>query len=68
MILEHRSRKEFRIDGSEKTYQVCDNVCYQMFRLQNAMYTKTEEGKSTVDHENALKFINDFLLEQETAE
>jgi len=64
MILEHRSRKEFRVD--EKTYQVCDNVCYQMFRLHNAMFTKTEEGKQTLNSEGALKFINDFLLEQES--
>jgi len=35
MILEFRSRKEFQ--HKEKTIQVCDDVCYQMFRLQQAM-------------------------------
>jgi hypothetical protein len=30
-ILEYRSRKEFKY--KEKTIQVCDNICYEMFRL-----------------------------------
>lgn len=30
------------------------------------MYTKTQEGKQTLNQEGALKFINDFLLEQES--
>jgi hypothetical protein len=34
-ILEYRSRKEFKY--KEKTIQVCDNICYEMFRLQNAL-------------------------------
>jgi len=34
-ILEYRSRKEFKF--KDKTIQVCDNVCYEMFRLQNAL-------------------------------
>ena len=41
MILEHRSRKEFKYN--EKTVQVCDEVCYQMYRLQLEMKGKNNE-------------------------
>ena len=47
MILEHRSRKEFQYN--EKTIQVCDDVCYQMCRLQLAM-----KGKN---HDQAILFF-----------
>lgn len=55
------------MDGSDKTYQVCDNVCYQMFRLQNVMYD-THEGKPKMDKQKALEFIHEYLKEQEREE
>jgi hypothetical protein len=33
-ILEYRSRKEFKV--KDKTIQVCDNICYEMYLLQQA--------------------------------
>lgn len=53
------------MDGSDRTYQVCDNVCYQMFRLQNVMYAV--DGK-TIDQQKALEFIYEYLNEQEKEE
>ena len=35
-ILEYRSRKEFKFKDSA-TIQVCDDICYEMFRLQQAL-------------------------------
>jgi len=38
-ILEYISRKEFKIN-EEKTISVCDNICYEMYLLQQAMKTQ----------------------------
>lgn len=38
-ILEYRSRKEFKV--KDKAIQVCDNVCYELYLLQQAF--KSEE-------------------------
>lgn len=56
------------MDGSDKTYQVCDNVCYQMFRLQNVMLEKSEDGKTQMNQQKALEFIYEYLNEQEKEE
>jgi len=54
-ILEYRSRKEFKI--KDKTIQVCDNICYEMFLLQQAM-----KGN---DMNQVLKYLDDFFTEEE---
>jgi len=51
------------MDGTEKTYQVCDDVCLQMFRLQNVMYDTTHEGKKKMNQQKALEFIHEYLKE-----
>jgi hypothetical protein len=66
-ILEYRSRKEFRLDGSHVSFQVCDNVCYQMFRLQKAFGEGKEEPKQE-RQKRALTFIHEYLKEQEDFE
>lgn len=58
MILEYRSRKEFQ--HKDKTIQVCDDVCYQMFRLQQAM----KNG----DKDEILLFFEQYFNDEEEME
>jgi hypothetical protein len=55
-ILEYRSRKEFKIND-EKTIQVCDNICYEMYQLQQAMKTQ--------DPTTVLAFVDEFFSQHE---
>jgi len=58
MILEYRSRKEFQ--HKEKTIQVCDDVCYQMFRLQQAM--------KAGDKDEILLFFEQYFTDEQEIE
>jgi hypothetical protein len=58
MILEYRSRKEFQ--HKDKTIQVCDDVCYQMFRLQQAM--------KAGDKDEILLFFEQYFTDEEEME
>ena len=58
MILEYRSRKEFQ--HKDKTVQVCDDVCYQMFRLQQAM--------KAGDKDEILLFFEQYFTDEEEKE
>eukprot|EP00347_Sterkiella_histriomuscorum_P011030 403374016 len=57
-ILEYRSRKEFKV--KDKSIQVCDNVCYEMYLLQQAFKKQ--------DPEHILKYIDEYLTEEEEKE
>lgn len=58
MILQLRNRKEFI--HKEKTYKVCDDVCYQMFILQQAM----KNG----DKDEILLYFDQYFTEEEDVE
>ena len=58
MILEFRSRKEFQYKN--KGIQVCDEVCYQMFRLQQCM----KNG----DKDEILLFFDQYFQDEEELE
>lgn len=58
MILEFRSRKEFQ--HKDKIVQVCDEVCYQMFRLQQSM----KNG----DKDEILLFFEQYFNDEEEME
>lgn len=55
-ILEYRHRKEFKL-SDEKTIQVCDDVCYQMYQLQSALKKQ--------DNMTVLAFIDEYFQEEQ---
>ena len=57
-ILEYRSRKEFKV--KDKEIQVCDNICYEMYLLQQALKSQ--------DHDHILRYIDEFFNEEEEKE
>mmetsp|Transcript_17778 Transcript_17778/g.30112 ORF Transcript_17778/g.30112 Transcript_17778/m.30112 type:complete len:202 (-) Transcript_17778:824-1429(-) len=58
MILEFRSRKEFLY--KDKKIQVCDDICYQMFRLQQVL--------KNANSDETLLFFEQYFTEQEEVE
>lgn len=58
MILEFWSRKEYQ--HKDKVVQVCDEVCYQMFRLQYSM----KNG----DKDEILLFFDQYFQDEEELE
>ena len=58
MILEFRDKKE--INFKEKTYQVCDEICHQLFKLQQTF--------KSGDYSETLIFLENYFAQEEEEE
>ena len=70
-ILEYRSRKEFKFTdngGEETTIQVCDDICYEMFRLQQALKQSGMHQKKELSAQDKSKATDEERKQEAAAE